>query len=114
MTNDIADLRLHRIQAASAALHRAGYRTTPPPDGEVDQWVCCVEAGEDEHDRPVHRLIWHPLKEAMAWQHARFGPTESVLPDSAELAPTGEYDGQEGRKGAGDDNAPPSQAWKPT
>ncbi len=101
MTTDITDPYLHRIQAAAAMMRRAGYRTTPPPDDEADQWICSVQAGEDEHDRPVHRLIWHPLKEAMAWQHARFGPSESVLPDAAEPAPAGEHDGQEERDEAG-------------
>ena len=100
MTN-IADLRRYRIQAAAEALRRAGYRTTPPPDDEVDHWVWCVEAGEDEHDCPIHGLIWHPLKEAMAWQHARFGPTESAPPDSAEPALADEHDGQEERDRAG-------------
>lgn len=60
---DIADLRL---------------------DAEADRRVCSVQAGEDEHDRSVHRLIWYP----------RFGLAESVPPDSAEPVPTGEHDGQ--------------------
>lgn len=87
---DIADLRLHRIRTAAAASRRAGYRTNPPPDIEADRWVCSVQAGEDEDGRPVHRLIWHPCKEAMDWQHARF----TLLPaDAAAHDPAGEYDG---------------------
>ena len=39
----------------------------------------------------------------MAWQHARFGPAESVPADSAAPTPAGEHDGQEGRNTA-DDN----------
>ena len=98
---DVVDLRLYRIQSAAAASRRAGYRTTPPPDVEADQWVCSVQTGEDEDGCSVHRLIWHPLKEAMDWQHARFGPAESVPADAAEPARAGEHGGQEERDGAG-------------
>ena len=41
-----------------------------------------VQAGEDEHGHPVHRLIWHPRKEATDWQHARFGPFEQSPADA--------------------------------
>ena len=34
---DIANLRLHRIRSAASVERRAGYRTTSPPDTEVDQ-----------------------------------------------------------------------------
>ena len=92
---DVVDLRLHRIQSAAAASRRAGYRTTPLPDVKADQWVCSVQAGEDEDGRPVHRLIWHPRKEATDWQHARFGPFTSLPADAAAHDPAGEPDGQE-------------------
>ncbi len=101
---DIADLRLHRIRAASAALRRAGYRTTPPPDTEADQWISSIQAGEDEDGHPVHRVIWHPCKEAMDWQHARFGPFEPSPADLAERDLAGGRDEREERNVTGDNN----------
>lgn len=110
----IVDLRLHRIRSVAAALHRAGYRTTPPPDAEADQWVCSVEAGEDEHGQPVHRLIWHPRKEITDWQNARFGPFTSSHDDAVEHDPTREDDGQAAKDVADGDYASLSPVREPT
>jgi hypothetical protein len=93
------DLRLRCIRQATEASRRAGYRTTPPPNAEAGQWVCSVQAGEDEDDRPVHRLIWSPRKEAEDWQRARFGPCE--LPGAGHGAAS-ERNGQEGKEVPGD------------
>ncbi len=91
---DVVDLRLHRIRTASAGLSRAGYRITAPPDTEADRWICFVQTGEDEDGHPVHRMIWHPRKEAKDWQHARFGPFTSSLEDAAEHDPVSGHDEQ--------------------